>query len=163
MKGLVLYRSHFGNTKQVAEAIAAEIRAEGHEAAAQDLRSSLPDLGGIDFALIGAPTRMARVTGRARRALKRLKRRGFGAKPMAIFDTYGPVPADPAQLEKGRRWLYPGAAGILQKTAQDLGLNVYPKTLRCEVKDMKGPLKDDELARAATFTGEFLAPITRTS
>ena len=160
MKGLILYRSHYGNTKQVAEAIAGEVRAEGHEAEVRDLRrKGFPDLSGIDFVVIGAPTRMARVTRKAKGALKRLKKRGFGARPVAVFDSYGPVPTNPAELEKGRKWLYPGAAGIMEKLARDLGLNVYRNSLRCEVKDLKGPIKEGELDRAAEFAKEFLASI----
>jgi hypothetical protein len=157
MKGLVLFRSHYGNTKQVAEAMATQINALGHESAVQDLRRKLPDLGGVDFIFIGAPTRMARVTRKARRVLKRLRKRGFVDKPVAIFDTYGPIPTNPQELEKGRKWLYPGAAGIMQKTAKDLGLNVYADTLRCEVAGMKGPLKEGELAKAAVFVGAFIS------
>jgi flavodoxin len=157
MKGLVLFRSHYGNTKKVAEAIAAQISALGHDAVVQDLRRKLPDLGGIDFIFVGAPTRMARVTRKARRVLKRLRKRGFVEKPVAIFDTYGPIPTKPEELEKGRKWLYPGAAGIMQKTANDLGLNVYAKTLRCEVAGMKGPLKEGELAKAAAFVGDLIS------
>jgi flavodoxin len=161
MKGLVLFRSHYGNTKQVAEAIAAQINALGHESAVQDLRRKLPDLGGVDFIFIGAPTRMARVTRKAKRVLKRLRKRGFIEKPIAIFDTYGPIPTNPEELEKGRKWLYPGAAGIMQKTAKGLDLNVYGDTLRCEVAGMKGPLKEGELEKAAVFVGAFISSFGR--
>ena len=111
MKALVLYRSFHGNTKAVADAIAGELVSLGHEAVVQDLRRRLPDLGSFDCALVGAPTRMARVTGKALRVLKRIAKQGFGEKPVAIFDTYGPVPATPEELEKGRKWIIPGAAG----------------------------------------------------
>jgi hypothetical protein len=94
--------------------------------------------------------------------VKQLKKHGFGQKPLAIFDTYGPVPTDPQTLEKSRRWLYPGAAGILQKVAKEQGLNVYPETLRCEVLGgTKGPLKDHELEKAAKFTKEFISKIAK--
>jgi flavodoxin len=161
MKGLVLFRSHYGNTKQVAEAIAARVRALGHESVVQDLRRKLPDLNSVDFVIIGAPTRMARVTRKALRVLKRLRKRGFGPKPVAVFDTYGPIPTKPEELEKGRKWLYPGAAGILQKRAGELGLNAYANTLRCEVVGMKGPLKDGELEKAAAFADDFISSFSR--
>ena len=44
MKALVLFISHYGNTKQVAETIAKQITDSGHEAVVQDLRQKLPDL-----------------------------------------------------------------------------------------------------------------------
>jgi hypothetical protein len=158
MKALILYRSFYGNTKQVAEAIAGELRAAGHEAAVRDVRGRLPALEGTDIVFIGAPTRMARPGRRALRALGKLKRAGLEAgKTVAVFDTYGPVPADPEELERNRKWLYPGAAGVLQQAGQKRGLKVHPEVLRCEVKAMKGPLSDQAPAQAAEFVRGLLA------
>ncbi|MCX6577658.1 MAG: hypothetical protein NTV82_14860 [Candidatus Aminicenantes bacterium] len=159
MKALVLFRSYHGNTKQIAEGIAKELGRQGIETIVQDLRRKLPDLSDIDFILIGSPTRMARVNRKALRVLKRLRKKGFTEKPVAIFDTYGPVPTKPEEMEKTKKWLYPGAAGIMQKVAKTLALNVYSETLRCEVRGMKGPLADNELEKAASFTKEFLSTI----
>ena len=159
MKALVLFRSYYGNTKQIAEVIAQQISALAHEATVQDLRQKLPDLNNFDFIIIGAPTRMARVSRKALGVLKQLRKKGFAGKPIAVFDTYGPVPTTPEELEESRKWLYPGAVGIMQRAAKDQGLNVYEKTLRCEVKGFKGPLADGEQARAASFTKEFMSAI----
>ena len=161
MRALVLYRSYHGNTRDVAEALAAEIVKLGHQAESRDLRRPLPDLRDIDGVLIGAPTRMARVTWRARWALRRLRRKGFADKPLAIFDTYGPLPADPGKLETDKKWFYPGAAGRMQDLAEKLGLNVFAKTLRCLVQGAKGPLQEGELAKAAQFAAEFIAAIDK--
>jgi hypothetical protein len=161
MKGLVLFRSHYGNTKQVAESIAQQITALGHEVIVQDVRQRLPELQDLDFFMIGSPTRFARADGKALRVLKELRKKAFTEKPIAIFDTFGPVPTDPKALEKSRKWLYPGAAGIMQRVAKEQGLNVYPEILRCEVRrGMKGPLADHQLEKAASFTKEFLVRIT---
>jgi len=159
MKALILYRSYHGNTKQVAEAIAGQVQTQGHESLVQDLRRKLPDLRTFDFVFIGAPTRFARVTRKALRALKRLRKKGCVEKPVAVFDTYGPIPTKPEDLEKGKKWLYPGAAGIMHKAAEAHGLNAYSETLRCEVQELKGPLADNELEKAASFTKEFLSTI----
>jgi flavodoxin len=163
MKALVLFRSHYGNTKQVAEAIAGEITAMGHDSVVQDIRQRLPDPQSFDFILIGAPTRMGKVTRKALRVLKRFRKPGFARKPVAIFDTYGPLPTNPEELEKAKKWIYPGAAGIMQEAAKSLGLTVYPNTLRCEVKGMKGPLGDDELGKAAAFVREFVSTFSQKS
>jgi flavodoxin len=163
MKGLILFRSHYGNTKQVAESIAQQITLSGHKAVVHELRQKLPDLEGFDFVMVGSPTRIARADGKALSALKQLRKKGFIKKPVAVFDTYGPVPADPGELEKGRKWLYPGAAGKMQKMAQEQGLNVYPETLRCEVQGgMKGPLAEHQLEKAASFTKVFISAIAGT-
>jgi len=160
MKGLVLFRSHYGNTKQVADSIAQQITALGHEAIVQDVRQKLPDLQDLDFVVIGSPTRFARADGKALSMLKELRKKGFTQKPVAIFDTYGPVPTDPKELEKSRKWLYPGAAGIMHRVAKEQGLNVYQETLRSEVQaGMKGPLAEHQLEKATSFTKEFLSRI----
>ncbi len=57
MKALILYRSFFGNTKQVADAIAQEIQTLGNEPTIQDVRQKFPDLHGVDSIVVGAPTR----------------------------------------------------------------------------------------------------------
>lgn len=158
MKGLILFRSHYGNTRLVAEAIAKKVQELGHEAVLQDLRDKLPEMTGIDFVMIGAPTRFARVTGKALSQLKELRKKGMTRLPIAVFDTYGPVPTDRQKLEKSQKWLYPGAAGIMLRVAEEQGLNVYPKALRCEVREgTKGPLADGQLEKAASFAEEFLA------
>lgn len=157
MKALVLYRSFHGNTKLVAEAIARELAAEGLEPLVQDLRQKLPDLNDFSFALVGAPTRMARVSRKALRVLKQLRKVGFVGKPVAIFDTYGPMPAKAEDSEKATKWISPGAAGIMERAAKDLGLNVYGKTLRCQVVGLNGPLADHEQEKAAPFVREFVS------
>jgi len=161
MNGLILYRSHFGNTKLVAEALAEAAVATGHGATVQDVRRKMPSLAGVDFVMVGSPTRIARPSWSATGALRRLRARAIGSRPVAIFDTYGPVPTRPEELEDAKRWIYPGAAGILEKKAKALGLKVYPKTLRCEVKGMKGPLGEQEQERASSFAKEFLGSISR--
>jgi hypothetical protein len=157
MNALILYRSYYGNCRRVAEEVQRQLRALGHEAAVQDLRARLPDLAGFDRAFLGAPTRLARVTGRAKGALRRLKAGGWGRKPLAVFDTYGPLPKTPEEMAKAERWLNPGAAGILARKASQLGLNVHPQTLRCVVREMKGPLADGELEKVGPFLKSFLA------
>jgi flavodoxin len=159
MKALILYRSHYGNTRQVAEEIARQIEASGHEAGLRELRQRLPDLQGIGLALIGAPTRMGRASWSAMCALKQLAKKGFGAHPLVVFDTYGPVPADPEKLKKADKWLFPGAAGKLAARAKELGLSVFPQTLRCEVQGMKGPLKEGEMDKVARFVNDFFKTI----
>ncbi len=150
MKGLVLFRSWYGNTKQVAEHMARTIGSLGHQAATLDLREKLPDLADIDFIIIGAPTRMAGVTGKATSVLKQLKKEKFN-KPIAIFDLYGPIPTDPKEYEKGKHWLYPGAADKMLAEAKKQGLNLYPETLRVEVKGMEGPVAEGDMEKAAVW------------
>ena len=157
MKALILYRSYHGNTKTVAEAIGQELTAMGHEHIITDLRKRLPDSAGFDLVFMGAPTRLARVTRRALAALKQLQKRGFADKPLALFDTYGPVPTNKEELEKGKKWLFPGAVGIMERVARQRGLHVFNTTLRCEVTGINGPLAEHEAENAAAFARAFVS------
>ena len=162
MKALILYRTFYGNTRQVAEEIGRRLEAAGHQAQRCDLRRQrVPGLADFDLVLLGAPTRMARAGWRAMYALRRLRRKRLGARLLVIFDTYGPVPTDPAKLQESRKWLFPGAAGRLAEKAKRLGLNVYAQVLRCEVREMKGPLQEGEPEKIAAFVKELLATVGR--
>lgn len=155
MRALILYRSYHGTTKQAAEAMAGRLRALGHEAETRDVRAALPDISTVDLFLVGAPTRFARVTWRARAALRHLRRRGIGSRPVAVFDTYGPLPKTSEEAEQSRKWLEPGAAGILHAAASGLGLTVHPETLRLAVAGAYGPLAEGESERACAFVEAF--------
>jgi len=161
MNVLILYRSYSGNTEKLAHLIAASLTHGGNASTVQDLRKRLPEAQSFDCVLMGAPTRMAGVTGRALGALKRLKKGGFAHKPIGFFDTYGPLPTNPQDLEAGRKWLYPGAVGKMLEAARKLGLRAHPETLRSTVTGLKGPLADDSPAAADSFVKNFLAAVAR--
>lgn len=157
MKTLILYRSYYGNTKQVAEAIAQQIITLGHESSIQDIRQRFPDLQGVDAIIVGAPTRMGRVTRKAKSVLRHLKRKGHTDKPVAVFDTIAILPSTPEEMEKVKKWFSPGAVGIMQNVARDQGLKLFPETLRCEVAGMKGPLAENAIGKAIDFATAFIS------
>ncbi len=157
MKALILYRSYHGNTRQVADAIGQRLKEKGCEPVIQDVRQKLPDLSGFDLVLNGSPTRIKRPNGRSLRVLGKLKARGISSKPIAIFDTCAIIPTTPEELAKSGEWIIPGAAGILHKAAKDLGLNVFAETLRCEVKELNGPLVENAIPKALAFADALVA------
>jgi len=133
------------------------MHSKGHDASVQDIRLRLPDLKTIDAIIVGAPTRMGRVTRKARTIMRRLGKKGYGAKPIAVFDTVATLPTSPEELAEVKRWVDPGAVGIMHKAAKDQGLNILPETLRCEVTGTKGPLADNALEKAIAFSNSFLS------
>jgi flavodoxin len=71
MKSLIACDSYFGNTLQVAEALAEELRAAGHDVSVLNLNKEKPDLrkspaADAGFFGIGGPMRMARMSRRTR-------------------------------------------------------------------------------------------------
>lgn len=157
MEALILYRSFYGNTREVAETIGGRLKEKGYQTVVQDVRKKLPDLQQVDIVLNGAPTRIRRANRRSVAVLKKLKSMGISNKPIAIFDTCGRMPTDPAKYEEAKPWLIPGAAGIMHQAAAGLGLNVFKDTLRCEVDGMKGPLVENARQKAMAFTDAFVS------
>jgi flavodoxin len=166
LKILILFRSYFGNTKQVADAIAQQMKSAAHEVDLRDVRLGLPDLAGIDAIVLGAPTRRGRVARKVRNAIRALKRNGCGDKPIAVFDTISMSPPTPLgslllvsrgreESENAKKWLEPGAVGAMQQIAREIGLNLFPEVLRCEVIGTKGPLAENATGKAAAFAAAF--------
>ena len=160
-KGIVAYDSVYGNTKQVAEAIAEQIRAEGHEV---ELISIKDEGGGAsigDFLFIGSPTRIGRMTKGAKGFVERLDREYWKSRPIVVFDTVGPLSED---AEKRKKWLSridKSAAVRMQELAKQRGLSVHPEVLHIAVTGFKGPLAVDALDMARSFTHQFVATLKR--
>ena len=170
---LILFRSYFGNTKQVADAIAQQMKMAGHEVDIRDMRLGFPHLMDIDAIVMGAPTRRARVTRKAKSVLRTLKQRGYGNKPIALFDTISFSPPTPLsslllvsrsreETENARKWHEPGAVGMMEKIARQYEMNLFPELLRCEVIGIKGPLAENATAQAAAFATAFISYAQKT-
>ncbi len=160
MKGIIAFDSYYGNTKAVAETMKEEIEKAGHQAALLNMRVSreVPSEG--DFLMVGSPTRFKKMTRPSKRLVKKIDVKVWGAKPVAVFDTYSPYRGDdPKKREDSRKWVEPGAAGFLAALAEKRGLKVRGPGLRCSVKDMKGPLDEGELDRAREYARQFAASL----
>jgi flavodoxin len=162
MNGLIACDSYFGNTLQVAETLAEELRAAGHDVTVvnlheQKLDARKPPAADAGFLGIGGPTRMARMSRRARSFAKKLDAAAVAGRPVFVFDTYGPLDADPAKNEEDGKWFYPGGGEKLKDTLAEQGVDVYPEVLRCLVIEMKGPLVTDALESARQFARRFAA------
>ena len=163
MNGLIACDSYFGNTLQVAEALAGELRAAGHDVTVvnlheQKLDARKPPAADAGFFGIGGPTRMARMSRRTRSFAKKLNAAAAG-RPVFVFDTYGPLDADPAKNEEDAKWFYPGGGVKLKNALTDQGVEVYPEVLRCLVTDMKGPLVTGALESARDFARRYAAEV----
>ena len=158
MKGIVAYDSYYGNTKLVAEAILEQMKAEGHDGELRNVKEDYPSPPQGDFVFVGSPIRMGSVTRKTKRFVKKLDRDAWKNKPIVVFTTNAQMPkADVPEKEKksAEKWILNGALK-LRDLAKGLGLSAVDNVLRVEVKDSKGPLVDDGLARTKQFTHEFL-------
>jgi flavodoxin len=162
VRGLVVYDSVFGNTKQVAEAIAEQIRADGHSAELVSLRSGGKEQAGADFMFVGGPTRIKKMTRHVKRFMKGLDKGYWSSRPICAFDTHGLPGKTEEERRKGDKWINPGAAGGIIALGGKLGLKMQPTPLRCAVMDMKGPLEPGSLEKAKAFTHGFVASLHQT-
>lgn len=163
MKGVVVYDTYYGNTKIVAEAIAEQLRAEGHEAELRNVREDYPAPPQGDFMFVGSPIRMGSVTGRTKRFVKRLDMAVWKDKPIVVFTTTAPMPKEPAtdkQKENFRKWALNG--GIkLRDMAKGRGLSAVDNYLWVEVKDAKGPLVETGVEKTKQFTREMVQSLRK--
>jgi len=159
MKGVVAYDSVYGNTKQVAEAIAEQIRSEGHEIELIALRDGVGSAAVGDFLFVGSPTRIGRMTKNAKAFVEGLDTEHWKSKPVVTFDTVGPLPEDE---EKRKKWLSridKSAATRMQELARQRGLSVHQEVLHVAVTGFKGPLAPDALEVAKEFTHRFISAL----
>ena len=147
MNALVVYYSKFGNTKQVADAIAQTLSSFDsiREISADQLSAS--DLNHIDLLVVGTPTHMANVPQALRLVLDALPKRILKGIRVAAFDT-----------SLDMNWFVKlfTAAKPLNRKLRYLGGKpiVHPKSFF--VADQEGPLCDGEIERAQTWAEAIL-------
>lgn len=163
MKGIVAYDTYYGNTKRVAEAIAEQIKADGHGVEMRSVREKYPSPPQGDFLFVGSPNRMAKVSGKTKRFVKKLDVDAWRSKPIAVFVTVLPGPVDePDEKKKAKadKWVFQ-AGPKLRDLAKARGLNVVDKILHVTVKDMKGPLADNAIEVTKQYTHEFVETLKK--
>jgi flavodoxin len=111
MSSLVVYESRYGNTAQVARAIAAALEADGPVRLVEAADPSAFDVVGVDLLVVGGPTEGHGVSQSMRARLDRVRPDALGGVAAAAFDTRVNWPA----------FLSGSAAKGLAKTLQRLG------------------------------------------
>jgi flavodoxin len=159
MKGVVVFDSVYGNTKQVAEAIAEQIRADGHSADMINLGETDARKVEADFMFLGSPTRMGRPTKKVKAFVDLLDVEYWKNRPIVTFDTVGPMSEDE---EKRKVWLArveKSAATRMRDQARARGIEVHADVLHIAVTGFKGPLAPDALNVAKDFTHRFISSL----
>ncbi len=158
MKALVVYDSFFGNTEQIAQAIG---RALGERAQVETLRVGdvRPEhLTGLQYLVVGSPTRGFRPTPAIVSLLKGLPKDGLKGVKVAAFDTR--ITAEDIE----------SAVFILRVLVNIFGYAAKPIADRLEkkggelvappegffVEGTEGPLTEGELERAAAWAGQII-------
>ncbi|MHA1637534.1 MAG: flavodoxin family protein [Candidatus Thorarchaeota archaeon] len=141
-KVIIIYESVYGNTEQIAIAIAEGIRHSG------DIECKVTKTGGIhtdeladyDAILLGCPNHTQEPARNMTKFIDRAHIVPLEGKIGAAFDTY-------TGGNKGT------AVGILEKIIRErlTGINLVVDGLSCKVDGRKGPLSDGEIELAQEF------------
>jgi hypothetical protein len=161
MRALVVFESMFGNTEKVAGAVAHGLQLAEVDTGLVEVSSApvrLPH--DLDLLVVGGPTHafsMSRASTRAdavrqgaaperatvglREWLERVELEADDRPQLATFDT---------RVTKVR-WLPQAAGPAAARAGRHRGLRVAAKPVGFLVDDLKGPLLDEELARAVAW------------
>jgi len=141
LKALIVYWSKYGNTKQVAEAIARGMKsAKSVKVIVKDVRSTDPEeTMEYDVLVIGSANHIGRPVGDIRKFLKKLAEINLEGKKGAVFDTH--IKNDLKTVQKMEK----------QIREKITGLKLVIPGLATRVEGMNGPLCEGELPRAEEF------------
>ncbi|RJR15042.1 flavodoxin [Candidatus Microgenomates bacterium] len=148
MSTLVVYDSQFGNTALIAETIGSQLKSMPRVLAITNV--SPADLQPVEFLIIGSPTQGGRPTARMLKFLQTLPKNAFEYKRVVAFDTR--ISAIDQKI-----WLRTFmnsigyAAPKIAKIVKDKGATLIAQPEGFFVEAKEGPLKKDELKRAATW------------
>lgn len=161
MKGVVAYDSVHGSTKAVAEAIAEQIRSEGHEAQMVFVKEPMERHIDGDLLFIGSPTRGGVMTKETKEFIESLDVKYWKGKNVVAFDTLGPLSRNPEKRKKALESLNDQsitAANKIKEICQGRGISVV-RMMHFAVKSLWGPITPDGPEMAKEQTHKFLAEL----
>ena len=141
MESLVVYDSKFGNTKKVAEAIAAGLA--GHGPVRLLGLDKLPPqtLGPVDLLFIGGPTQAHAMTARMRQFVDALPARPASGMAVATFDTRLRMPAVISE----------SAAKTIARKLRSVGVRIFAAPESFFVRGSLPQLEEGETERATDW------------
>ncbi|HET7078595.1 MAG TPA: flavodoxin family protein [Chloroflexia bacterium] len=147
MNTLVIYDSKFGNTEQIAQAIAEVLQAHGLVRLVPVAEAETVTLDGVDLLAAGGPTQAHGISPALTAWLANLPRDAAQGLPTVTFDTRFRKPA----------WLTGSAAHSLAKRLEqhDCHMLVPPESFF--VAGSEGPLEDGERDRAIAWAHDIAA------
>ena len=178
MRALVVYESIFGNTREIASAIAQGVRDAGCSAELVEVSHAPTAIDVFDLVIVGGPTHawsMSRASTRegGRKQARALDRTpessGIGVREwlaqLVPTPDQPPVPAATFDTAVKTRWFPVGSAARAEaKALQHMGHAILEKPEHFYVGDSAGPLIDGERERARTWASRIVtAHLDRTA
>jgi flavodoxin len=144
MKALVVYDSVFGNTKKVAQVIAAGL-GTGEDIRLANINTITPqDTMALDLLIVGSPTHRWHPTEAIKAFLGSLQPSLLSGVRAAAFDT------------EYRSRLSGSAAKKIEKALRRQGCSIVAPALRLFVTGREGPLAEGELDKATAWAKQIL-------
>ena len=154
MKALVVYDSFFGNTEQIAQAIADGVRAAG-DAAEVDVvkvdQATMEMLDGLEMLVVGSPTRAFRASPNTMVFLKRVSPGALQGVRVGAFDTRIPADESTPVILRFLIKLFGWAAEPIGKRLTAKGGSQAAEPEGFYVTGTEGPLAEGELERAEAW------------
>ncbi len=144
MKALVVYDSKYGNTKQIAHAVAETLGGPAESLAMHVRDVTSEDLTEVTLLVIGSPTHAWGPTSAIKAFLAKLLPEAMSGLRAAAFDTGFHMP------------LTGFAAGKIENALTARGGQIAAPAQRFWVIGMRGPLVSSELARAADWARQMI-------
>ena len=145
MKALIVYDSVYGNTEKIAESIGGAVT--GDVKVLNVSQVNLSELESLDLFIVGSPTQGGRASPAIRDFLKELPKSAIKNVNVAAFDT-----------RLTTRWvkIFGYAAGKIASNLKKKGGVLVLPAEAFYVTGGKGPLKEGELERAASWAKEII-------
>jgi flavodoxin len=142
MNTFVIYDSHYGNTKRIAQAIADTLHAFGQSQAVHVDPDRSFKFQGVDLLILGSPTQGFRPTPAMQFLLETVSPASLSGLAVACFDT----------RFRGRLWKN-SAAPRMARQLRTMGVEpiVPPESFFVKAMKKEGPLLAGEVERAATW------------
>lgn len=147
MKALIVYDSMYGNTEQIAKAIVEGLGKSAESRIVKAADAKPEDVSGINLLIIGSPTQGAKMTVPVQDFLNKLSSDNLKNVKTAAFDT---------RMTNKIIGLFGFAAPKIAKSLEEKGTGTVVPAEGFWVKGGKGPLKENEIARASKW-GESLS------
>ena len=142
MKILVIYDSQYGNTEQIAKAIASGLGIAGEVRTVKISEAKLGDITGINLLIVGSPTQGANATIAIQEFIKNLPDNSLKGVKYSTFDT---------RMTNKIIRMFGYASPKIAKGLEGKGATQTVQPVGFWVKGRKGPLKEGELERATKW------------
>lgn len=151
MKALVIFDTFFNNTEKVAQAVGKGLGTAGEVTVAKVDTVTPEMLNGIDYLVVGSPTRAFNATPALKAFLKKISPNQLAGVKVTAFDTRLPINEKTPGILRFLAGIFGYAdKPLLNELKKKGGVQVVPSE-GFLVTDTEGPLAEGELDRAAEW------------